>query len=205
VELKDVLTTPRTDRQIFDREPIEITLAGKVYEIKPTTKTRSKEFRAALSKHRDFIRRAIELFRLASSHEATVTAEEIADVLILGYTEKLDEAYELVYIYCPNIEVDRERLDDRDTGATEEEWQIALWSILKVTLGPFARALGLNNGEKSGPLEKLWRLGVEYQKQQQNGSSNNGSTNGIKNGEKLSDTPDSPQNGTNSHAKSTSS
>jgi len=198
--LKETLTTPRTDQQVFGHESIEVTLAGQTYEIKPTTKTRAKEFRAAIGKHKAFIRRAVELFRLANTKDVKVSAEEIADVLIMAYSELLDEAYELVYIYCPNIEADREQLDDRDTGASDPEWQNALWAVLKITSGPFTRALGLTNGGGSGLLARLSELGIEYEKRQQIESST-GSTSGTKTDEKPLDTPGSSENGTSSPAK----
>jgi len=203
--LKETLTTPRTDRQIFDHEAIEVTLAGKTYKIKPTTKTRAKEFRAAIGKHKTFIRRAVELFRLANSKNEKVSAEEIADVLVMAYSELLDEAYELVYIYCPNIEADKKLLDHRDTGASDHEWQNALWTVLKITSGPFTRALGLTSGNGSGLLEKLSELGAEYQKRQpaESPSATSKSIPGTETDEKPSDTPGSQPNGESSPAKST--
>ena len=206
--LANTVSTDRTDRQIFDQEPITVKLAGQEYEIKPTTKARAKEFRAAAGKLRGFIALATELFRIALSDDEKVNIEEIANTLLLGYTEKLDEAYELVYIYCPNIETDRDRLEHRDTGATDSEWQIALWSVLKVTFGPFVQALGLKNGKGKGLLDRLAALGVEYQKTKQNKHLAAESINGIKNESMHLDTPDSPtvqQDGESSPEKSSDS
>jgi hypothetical protein len=205
--LKEVLQTSRTDRQIFDQEPETVMLAGEPYQIKPTTKTRAKEFRAAAAKHRGFVAKAIELFRLASTDGEKVSAEEIFDSVYMAYTEKLDELYELVYIYCPNIEAEREKLDHRDTGATDPEWQIALWTVLKMTAGPFTRALGLSNGSGSGLLEKLSAAGVEYQKRQPTESKTDISKSipATENEEKPSDTPGLPETGDGSPVKSETS
>lgn len=203
--LAKTLTTPRTDQQVFGHESIKVELAGQTYEIKPTTKTRAKEFRAAIGKHKQFIRRAVELFRLANTKDVKVSAEEIADVLVMAYSELLDKAYELVYIYCPNIEADRDKLDDRDEGATDHEWQNALWTVLKITSGPFTRALGLSSGDGAGLLEKLSALGVEYQRRQpaESPSVISESILGTETEKKVSDTPVSQPNGESSPEKST--
>jgi len=203
--LAETVSQDRTDRQIFDRESITVTLAGQEYEIKPTTKTRAAEFRVAVGKHKEFVTRAVELFRIAMSKDETVKPEDIANILIMAFSEKLDQFYELVYIYCPNIEADREQLDDRDTGASDHEWQIALWSVLKITSGPFVRALGLTNGSGSGLLAKLSALGVEYKKRKPIEPLPVESTNGIETDETPSPMPDSPENGTSSPEKSTGS
>ena len=136
----------RTDAQIYGREPVPVTLAGRVYEIKPVTKARGRKFRKALTELGSFGVQISNTLNGILSAEAEVELTEIIGTVNLLLTDRIDEVFELVYVYSPEIAADRGRLDDEEHGATEPEWLEALVAVFRLAFGPFGQALGLNSG-----------------------------------------------------------
>jgi len=206
--LKETLMQPRTDDDVFGRKPIIVQMAGRDYEIKPAPRARGRRFRHALKELGEFAGHITEIITavMAAEDEAKIDLVTISAAARVLITEKLDVAFDLVYAYCGNIEADKELLEDPETGATDEEFLAALFAVIKVSSGPFARALGLNGAKGSSLSEQLSRLGVEYRKKQKrNVGSSIESTSSTGNDPTPSHMPGSQSNGISSPEKSTTS
>ncbi len=154
-DIERALKIDRTDEEIRDREPVKA-IFGKLssghkdvapeevaehyreYDIVPAVRRDARKFRARIRDFQDTVNRLIHMVEAAIQEKdvKNVQFAEIANLFMVVAGGKLDDAIDLIYDYCPNLETDKDWIEDH---GIDDQFQTALINVIKVAFGPFVR------------------------------------------------------------------
>lgn len=165
-DIEKMLKLDRTDEEVGDEVPITVTFGGRPdgmteeeygklspehlkefwrqYPIVPAKRTNARQFRAAIIPIRPTITRLINVALAAASKpgDRDMQLAEALDILFVALEGDLDRAMDMIYIYCPKLAADKEWIED---NGDDEQFANALLAVVKVSYGPFVRAVGLSS------------------------------------------------------------
>lgn len=102
----------RTEDDIVAKAPVSCVLGSETYEIKPLTLIPARKWRDLLVKTMN------ELIRGMVQPEDPDKLGPALTAILIAYPDRLCE---LVYAYSPALREAREKIEDEETGATEEQ------------------------------------------------------------------------------------
>ena len=147
-EIEKILQIDRTDEEVDDEQPITVTFGdgdgAKTYDIVPAKRKDSRKFRRALNDIRPTAERLVNMAAAAVADKgvANIQLAEMVDIILVAIGGELDNAFDMIFLYCPNLDAEREWIDD---NGTDEQFTHALMTVFKVAFGPFGRVLGLSS------------------------------------------------------------
>ncbi len=147
-DIEKALRLDRTDEEVGDEQPMAVTFGdgedAKEFDIVPARRVHARKFRRALKEMRPTAERLINMAAAAVADKGVenIQLAEIVDLILVAVGGELDTAFDMIYLYCPEMDADRAWIDD---NGTDEQFAHALMAVFKVAFGPFGRVLGLNS------------------------------------------------------------
>jgi len=147
-DLEKALKMDRTDEQVRDREPVTVTFGAgddaREFDIVPAVRRDARKFRARIQDFRDTVNSLIHMVSAAMDTEGRKNIQ-LTELFRLAFTiigGRLDDAIDLIYLYCPTLAADKDWIEEH---GTDEQFQHALFTVIKVAFGPFVRLLALSS------------------------------------------------------------